>query len=265
MHAAHQFKSSMFNVSVAGQATTAAELLQWQSHDRLGIVATQPFGALGAGLLTLLAVTQFYAADRKRRMRPLYPPIYLFHVGGNWGFHGELDFWPDRKEVKTSSDPSEVLRAINTIGVTHLAVPDAPTRTTSYRYKEPEEAFDRLKQCYVYSPDGTAPGAAIEITTTTPAVMENLQRVALPLEVLAAGEKAVAETPRYQTNTPLAVDFRHYYAVLRASLGDIDPDDAAVVRTRKRLADALAAGRLSESIRRIATKDALDLLGNLAR
>jgi hypothetical protein len=55
------------------------------------------------------------------------PPLYLFHVGCDWGFHGPLDCWPDRKEIIAAEDPVELLGLINSTGVTHLAVPAGST------------------------------------------------------------------------------------------------------------------------------------------
>jgi hypothetical protein len=261
MHAAHQFKSSMFSVASQDGRTSAAELLGWQSHDRLGIVVRSPLGALGAGLLTLLVATTFYDFDRKRRMRPLYPPIHLFHVGRSWGFHGELDFWPDRKEMIVPADAAEVLRAINTVGVTHLVVPDGEAnKQVVHRYKEPEEARDRLKRCYVYAPEGLPRGADVQISTTSKLVIENLRRVVYPYDTLTAGERTLAETPRLQADTPLGRDMRHYYGLLRERTDELDLKDPAVLRIQARVAQALSEERLVEAVRSIDSKEALELL-----
>jgi hypothetical protein len=260
MHAAHQFKASMFSITHREAQTSAGDLLGWSSHDRLGIVVNSPLGALGAGLLTLTVATAFYDLDRKRRMRPLYPPIFLFHVGRRRGFYGELDFWPDRKEIATPADATEVLRAINAVGITHLVVPDGPAKSVVHRYKEPEEARDRLRRCYVYSPDGQVTDADVRISTTTRPVIENLERVAHPVATLEMRERTIAETPRLRADTPLGRDTRHYCAQWRERIDEVDLRDPAVLRIQARIEAALAQEYLQESLRSIDSKEALDLL-----
>ena len=105
MHTAHELRRPMISVELGGQPGALEDLLDWDVRDRLGVIMTSPFGALGAGLLVLLCVIAFYDVEKqKRRCRPLYPSIYLFHVGRPWGFHGESIFgriakrlsWPIR-------------------------------------------------------------------------------------------------------------------------------------------------------------------------
>jgi len=251
----------MFSVTLGNASASREDLLQWQPYDRLGILVNRPFGGLGAGLLSLLARTAFYDADRTRRRRPLYPPIYIFHVGGRWGFYGELDFWPDRKEIFVANEANEILQSINQIGISHLALPERAPKATVYRYKEPEEALDRLKQCYLYSPLGTASAPDVTISTESAAVIENLQRVAMAQENLEATERTVAETPRFQTNTGLGVDMRWYASLMKQRLPDIPADDPHACAVRGRLDEALKQNRLVESLRRVTPKAALDLLG----
>jgi len=124
MHTATEIQSSMLTVQRDGDVIDPNELLQWSSLDRFGIVVQEPYGALGAGLLTSLAINSFF--ELAGRDHNLYPEIYLFHVGGPWGSHSSFDFWPEGKEVFLGKDPIEVLRAINQFGITHLAVPDVP-------------------------------------------------------------------------------------------------------------------------------------------
>jgi hypothetical protein len=149
MHTAFDIKREMFAIRCDGDEIARDDFLHWEVRDRFGLVVNAPLGGLGAGLLTMVAITAFYdEPTRKRRKRPLYPDIYIFHVGGPWGSHGSFDFWPDRKDVQVSDDPAEVLRAVNSHGITHLAVPDGEPRKTVHRYKEPEAAIDRIKQYY---------------------------------------------------------------------------------------------------------------------
>jgi hypothetical protein len=111
MHTAYELNGDMFSVSIDGVAAHRDELLTWGPLDCLGVVIDRPVGALGAGLLILLAITALYdVADRKRRTRLIYPDIFLFHVGGPWGAFSGFDFWPDHKEIFLGLDRREILR-----------------------------------------------------------------------------------------------------------------------------------------------------------
>jgi hypothetical protein len=262
MHTAFELKQSMFSVEVGGKASTRDELLDWEVRDRLGVIINSPFGALGAGLLILLSVTAFYdMPTQRRRMRPLYPSIYLFHVGRPWGFHGEFDFWPDRKEIVTGANPADVLRSINSHGITHLAVPDGVPRDSQHRYKEPEEALDRLKQSYAYATDGSARDADVHLQTSATAVLRNFERTVHLADTLTLREKSLAEDPRLREGTPAGEDSRRYVTLMRERLGEVSPADAAVVRAAARIDQAIAAARLDEHLRRIDSKTAIGLLG----
>jgi hypothetical protein len=260
MHTAFELKRSMFTVEMNGYAATREELLNWELRDRLGVVMTSPFGALGAGLLILLSVTAFYDMEKqKRRMRPLYPSIYLFHVGRPWGFHGEFDFWPERKEV-ILNDPARLLPSINSHGITHLVVPDGIPQPRTHRYKEPEEALDRLKQAYAYGPGGTVDNADIVLRSSELAVLRNFQRTVHLPETLELRTKTLTEDPGLRAGTPAGEESRRYVAILRERLADVEASDAAALRARQRVDHALEVGSLSESLRRIDIKTALSLL-----
>lgn len=262
MHTAFELKQSMFTVEVSGRASTRDELLDWEVRDRLGVIINSPFGALGTGLLVLLSVTAFYdMPNQKRRMRPLYPPIYLFHVGRPWGFHGEFDFWPDRKEIVTGRNPADVLRSINSHGITHLAVPDGVPQNSRHRYKEPEEALDRLKQSYAYAADGSVGGADVHLCTSATAVLRNFDRTVHLADTLTLREKSIAEDPRLREGTPAGEDSRRYVTLMRERLEEVSPADGAVVRAMARIDQAMAAARLDEYLRRIDAKTAIGLLG----
>jgi hypothetical protein len=262
MHTAYELKQSMFAVEIDGRVSNGTELLEWADHDRLGVVVSSPFGALGACLTVFLAVAAFYdVAGKKRRTRPVYPPIFLFHVGNRWGFHGEFDFWPDQKEIFIPHDPREVLRSINTTGITHLFVPDGTPQTVTHRYKEPEEAIDRLKQCYAYSADGIATNWNVSVTTTDDKILDNFERTLQMRETLIMRERDLAESPRLQADTALGEDAHHYVALMRKRLEEVDENDPALARMMDRLTKAKQQASLTERLRRIDSKSALSLLG----
>src|ERR1700733_10893262 len=132
MHTARQLGVSLFSVRRNGTSATRDDLLpDWTPFDRLGVVVTEPFGALGASHLIQLAITAFYDIRPSRRAgrvdghdpKAIYPEIFLFHIDDAHGDHSMFDFWPARKEVLVDADPRLVLDAINDRAITRLAVP----------------------------------------------------------------------------------------------------------------------------------------------
>ena len=160
---------------VDGEPASRADVLPgWGPHDRLGVVMTEPFGAIGASHMVQLAITAFYDVRPERRAgmpkgpddknpKAVYPEIYLFHVGGDYGDHSAFDFWPGRKEVAVPADPRLVLDAINDRAITRLLVPDAPSVEVEHEFKEPAAARDRILTALAYSADGRVAEPDIEI------------------------------------------------------------------------------------------------------
>jgi hypothetical protein len=83
------------------------------------------WAAFGASLLLQLAIAKFYEVRPERRAgTPVYPEIYLFHVGGPHGDFSYFDFWPPRKEVQVAAaEPVALLEAVNAHAITRLAMP----------------------------------------------------------------------------------------------------------------------------------------------
>ena len=84
MHAASQLFVEAFEVQIDGERVSPDTVFpDWSPLDRFGIVVTEPLGGLGASLLLQLAIAMFYSVRPDRRAgTPVYPEIYLFHVGG---------------------------------------------------------------------------------------------------------------------------------------------------------------------------------------
>lgn len=262
MHTAQSVQMAMFTGQRDGVDVDPATLLDFGELDRFGIVATQPYGALGAGLLISLATAAYYdVPGRQRRTGLLYPEIYAFHVGGPWGNLSSFDFWPERKELFLPADPVQVLRAINQCGITHLAVPDLPQRDVDYRYREPEIAGERLKQCYAYSPTGRTAGADTIVRTTASGILWNYEASLAPEIYVEDMERTVASDSRMQSQGPEARDFRWIIDYLRGRWDEVRRDEPAYLAARERAQHAQAAGRLEESYRRIDAPAALKLLG----
>jgi hypothetical protein len=260
MHTSYEIDRDMFTIELAGEAVSREQLLDWDVRDRLGILVKEPFGALGAGLLTLLVISAFYdAPGRKRRTQPIYPDVYLFHIGRYWGFYGQLDFWPDRKEIRVP-DAIEALRSLNSHGITHLAVPDGALTSTAHRYKEPEAALDRIKQCFAYGANGIAARADVTIRSSAPKVLKNFDSTVNMPAILEEREKG-SRAPSSRKGQAAEEDGRVYLALMRERLGEIDFDEPAQSAARERWRRALESGSLVESLRRIDVKTALGMLG----
>jgi hypothetical protein len=174
--------AGMFEIEVDGKPASRREVLpKWGPHDRVGVVADRPFGALGASLLMQLAITAFYDERPARRgsARAIYPELYLFHVGGYWGDHAPFDLYPARKEVEGISNPRAALEAINDRGITRLLVPDRAPGELSSDWERPESradhrsAIDRIATAYAYSPDGRVDGSTVSLTGLEPAAEQN--------------------------------------------------------------------------------------------
>ncbi len=262
MHTATQVRAEMFTAAVDGHPVSPSDLLQWSANDRFGIVVNQPYGALGAGLLVLLAVASFYDTPGKgRRTRPVYPEILLFHVGGPWGSHSSFDFWPEGKEVFVPADPVEALRAINRHGITHLAVPDGPGRDVMHRNKEPESAIDRISHAYAYDPTGTTANADLLLSSTDSGLRSIYETTLVPESYLTRMEESVRTDPALQLETPEARDYRRLIAYVRERWSEVDRGDPFYRAAAQRVSDVAAAGRIVETIRKLPVEAALRMLG----
>lgn len=182
MHTATQLSVGMFGIEVGGKRASRHEVLpRWGPHDRVGVVADRPFGALGAALLLELAITAFYDERPSRRSteHAIYPEIYLFHVGGYRGDHAPFDLYPARKEVEGISDPRAVLEAVNDRAITRLLIPDRAPAELGHEWEKPESraerqsAIDRIASAFAYSPDGRVGGSTVSLTGLESAVERN--------------------------------------------------------------------------------------------
>lgn len=259
MHTSYEFKASDFSITKDGNPIDRDALLEWDVRDRLGVLIDRPVGALGAGLLVLLAITAFYdCPQRKRRRIPIYPDIFLFHVGGRWGLFSMFDFWPDHKEIFVAADPREVLRAINNRGITHLIVPEREPKVVAHRYKEPEAAADRLKKCFAYGAGGTVSGGNIVIETRSKTILKNYAAVLDMEAYLKAVEGqnnsgAPARVLAASSGEEQAISIQY----ARSRLGEVKKDDPCLMAASARLADAEAGGLLAETFRDIGVEEAL--------
>lgn len=67
MHSANELKSSSFTLSLDGRQVVLSDIFPgFNEHDRLGVIARKPGGALGASVLILATITAFYDTQRQR-------------------------------------------------------------------------------------------------------------------------------------------------------------------------------------------------------
>jgi hypothetical protein len=260
MHTATQLDVSQFSLSREGRAARREDLLPgWAAHDRLGVVVTEPFGAVGASHLIQIAITAFYDARPSRRGgRPggrrrdaVYPEIYLFHVGAAHGDHSAFDFWPARKEIIVDRDPLVVLDAINDRAVTRLAVPDRDPEPVVHEWKEPAAARDRIVSAFAYSPSGRVRAPTWEIRGLDPRTEQNPELILNPEKQYAGASGA--------TGVGQAADPRRVWQLRAAARRDEARDRIAEANLLRR-AIRDQDGRASETYREISVDDALLML-----
>jgi hypothetical protein len=265
MHVADQLFVEAFEVQVEGeQVSLEAVFPDWSMLDRFGIVVTEPLGGLGASLLLQLAIAKFYSVrpDRRASM-PVYPEIYLFHVGGPHGDFSYFDFWPPRKEVRVArSQPVSLLEAINAHGITRLAMPlgdigaESVLRTGPSTWAEQASAMERLRSCFAYAPDGHVADSDVRISSRDPRVHENITASVTPLPgAISYREELASVTLPHWPDPSVASDGFRWADVVEHRADEVPQS------VRDHLAEALAARlrsrELVEAYRRITTAEAL--------
>jgi hypothetical protein len=179
MHVIDALSSDFYEVEFDGKPAAASDVFaDWNEHDRFGILVYEPLAALGAIHLIQMACMCFYDAKPIRRTeRKVYPELFAIHVGDWWGGHGNLDFWPPRREVRVSNDHRDVLAAINDRGITRLAMPERPAREITHRRKEEDCALDGLVTAIMYSPTGRIDNADFTIRSNNRRSERDVQKV----------------------------------------------------------------------------------------
>ena len=265
MHIAFDTRNSDFEVTIEGRPSTREELLDWDLHSRIGIIVDGPYGGLDASTLLFLAGTAFYDANPKRRMRTLYPNMYLFHVGAKWGSHMPFDFFPIRKEVVIAPDACEILLALNQTGITHLLIPDRKTETVKHRFKESEEALDRIKKVFVYGRDGQVDRADVSISASRIcAIVPSIRNTLNPRAFIEMVEAMITDNTTSSREAGLrTVDPDEMRLILpsqRVRVAEVPDDDPSRIRLLARINVAEAEGRMTEQFRRETVKNALMML-----
>jgi hypothetical protein len=255
MHVVDLLSSNMFDIEVAGQPATIADVFPaWHPHDRFGVLIYEPLGGIGATHLIQIAITSFYDVKPVRRTeRKIYPEIYAIHVGKWWGTHADFDFWPSRRECLVSGDHRDLLDTINDRGITRLALPERPVRDIEHRRKEEDAAFDRIATTVMYSASGRVSVPDFSIRGNDRRTESNPQRVLKPIKITEA-MTAQAGT----SAIPVKEADPEFSAWLRGHVADITPEErSAAVENRTRLREG---GLVKETYRFVPTAEALKAL-----
>ncbi|WP_333815789.1 hypothetical protein [Tabrizicola sp.] len=261
MHVATLLRTDMFQISIGGKSASPDDLFPgWTELDRFGLVIDEPLGGIGATHLLQSAMMAFYDAKPERRAsRAVYPEIYAFHIGKSHGAHAPYDFWPARREViLRSTDPREVLGAINDRGITRLAVPDRPPREVVHRPKEIEAALDRIASAFVYDASGRLAGGEVEITGTDKRTEFNPTQTLRPVAELVSQRRAPGAVN--SAGIPIKEADDDYARWLEACDTEITAQDRERALGR-RSGLRSAEGLCSETYRRVEVAEALKRLG----
>jgi hypothetical protein len=253
VHTATQLDSSMFAIELDGVPASAGGVFpDWDAVDRLGVIATEPFGAVGASLLIQLAIVTFYDFRPARRTESVqYPEIYLFHVGGPHGDHSYFDFWPERKEVTVAPEARAILTAINDRAITRLVVVDSEPVAVHHRVAEFAPALDRLRSAFAYDASGRVADGDLVITGVDAATEINPSMTLDPERALAATTSVPPKAGRAEERTIWRERFAQRMSETLAGARD---------HARARRESIREHGCASESYRRVPVEHALEML-----
>lgn len=230
MHVAEQLKAENLQISIDGGPVSCEDLFpDTHKYDRFGFIVNEPFGSLGASLLIQAGIVRFYdALPERRTVKPMYPEIYIFHVGGRHGDHSSFDFWPPRKEVFVEgSDPAEVVAALADRGITRLALPDAPggnadlLRDGPSTWADLSAAENLLSSCFAYSASGQTHNADVVLESDHPTFEANPNSVLDANSVLKLYKEKPEAIPR--PGPTIDVDVDRWADQLVRRVGEIDP------------------------------------------
>lgn len=266
MHVAHQLKQENLQVTIDQQDADLNMLFpNGHKFDRYGFLITEPYGSFGASLLIQAAIVHFYDIDPARRdTEPMYPEIYMFHVGGAFGDHSSFDFWPARKEIFVQAhQPADLLAAIVDRGITRLAVPDITPgnpellKDGANTFADIGSARNLLASCFVYNASGRTDDADVVLSSDHASFESNIPRTLDREPILekyyAAPESMSLAGPSVPTDTDRWVD----HVQSRKDEVDRDAIRLSAAQRRHRVGDRLVR---TESFRKVSVEDMLSLL-----
>lgn len=165
MHTSSELSDRSFEVRIDDTAGTSRDLFPgFDEHDRIGLIVSKPHGALGASLLYLAAVHEFYELCRERSEEFwIYPDFFFFHVGTRHGYHGSLDVWPGHKEVLVEAQGDRLLEAINDRAITRLVLPEDLDVGRPAQREGLASYAQRMRGAFLYSSSGRTTNADVRI------------------------------------------------------------------------------------------------------
>jgi hypothetical protein len=255
MHTQTQFRESSFDVKFEdGEGGLDRLFPDWVPLDRFGIVIDSPLGGVGATHLIQLAMALYYSAIPARRTMDIYPEIYAFHVGRDYGSFLHFDFYPPRREIFVPDEPEAMLTALNDRGITRLAVPEGFAVSGEGRLKDLVSLGDLLKTVLEYSASGRVANADVTVTGLDRRTEANAAKTLSALDPPPAVARPVRKQRRpFKESDP---EFDVYEAKRALALTQADVDRARADRERIRVDDGAA-----ESYRLVAVDDFILRMG----
>jgi hypothetical protein len=253
MHTQTQFSASSFEICFESAAGGLDRLFpDWVPLDRFGIVIDRPLGGVGASHLIQLAITLYYSTAG-RQAKDIYPEIYAFHAGRDYGSLMHFDFWPPRREVVVPDEPGMMLAALNDRGITRLALPEGYAVTGPARPKELASLADLLKSVFEYSPTGRVANSGVSITGLDRRTEVNPRKTLSALSESAAPKPVRVQRRPFKESDP---EFAEYQAMRARALTQADVDRARADRDRIRVGDGA-----SETYRALSISEAIGRMG----
>lgn len=266
VHVANQLKRDNLRIKINQQDTELDALFPiGHKHDRYGFLITEPYGSFGASLLIQAAIVHFYDIHPARRdNEPMYPEIYMFHVGGAFGDHSSFDFWPPRKEIFVEANkPADLLSAIVDRGITRLTVPEVPPgdpvrlQDGANTFADIGSAKNLLASCFVYNAGGMTDDADVVLSSDHPSFEANIGRTLDREPIL---EKYFAAPQTMSLAGPSArQDIDRWVETVLVRKDEVDRDAIRLLtaQRRHRQGDRLVR---TESFRRVSVEDMFALL-----
>lgn len=269
MHVADQLKRENLSVKLHGESAALEDIFpDPHKHDRYGFVVTEPFGGLGASLLIQAAIVQFYDTfPARRNVEPMYPEIYIFHVGGGFGDYSSFDFWPPRKEVfLDSKDPAGLLSALVDRGITRLALPEGPygdptvLQSGASTWADHSTAKHLLASCFIYNADGQTSPADVFLQSDHPSFESNAEWT-LDREIILSKYRQDPESV-YRAGPTVAVDIDRWVQRMETRGNEVEENYAKSLLAQRRSTEEGKFIR-RESFRRIDVDTVFRLLAAL--
>lgn len=269
MHVADQLKNENLHITIDHTDATLDDVFPAShKYDRYGFIVTEPYGGLGASLLIQAAIVQFYdILPQRRDAEPMYPEIYMFHVGGRYGDHSSFDFWPPRKEVfLESGDPAAVMTALVDRGITRLVLPEGKEGRPDLLQNGPSTWADHsaaknlLSSCFVYHSTGTTNGADIFMESDHHTFEANAEWT-LDTDIILGKYRRDPESV-YRPGPTVAIDIDRWVQTMESRDGEVDDDYAMNLLAQRRQPDGDRMVR-RESFRRTDLDHAFRLLAGL--